>query len=441
MKKFWLDSIFATLFVFVALYGLKQLTTLNILNAFDVVGKAVADMELADIAFSNLRDDPAIDTNVVIVNTGYLTRGQIGDQIRNLARFKPKVIGLDAFFSCDFFNDSINCPQAYDTADNERFASAVRGFKNMVMVQRLAQTDSLVRNFGDVAIYDSIEHTYPTLLQNAYEGYANLETEAGTQEDLKACRRFPPQVIMANGKRELAFSVKMAMLFDSVKTQKFLDRNKPSEVINYRGNIVDWHGASEYAGRYSVLDWDQALDPNGFDEWMVKDRIIVMGFLGQDLRDTSWDDKFFTPLNKNYAGKSRPDMYGVVVHANIVSMILAEDYVNELQAWQEYAIAFVLVFLNVVLFSVITRKIPIWFDSLSLLIQIIQVVILSFLMVELMAVSNFKLNLTLSLAAVALVGTCFELYGSLVRRVLEFVAQRIPLLSRNKVITNEESGV
>ena len=84
---------------------------------------------------------------------------------------------------------------------------------------------------------------------------------------------------------------------------------------------------------------------------------------------------------------------------------------------------------------------PVWFDSLSLLVQVIQVVVLAYLMVQVLSWSNFKLNLTTSLAAVALVGTCFELYGTLVKRVLEFLAQRIPLLSRNKVITNIESGV
>lgn len=442
MKKFWLDCLFATLFVFLSLYGLKKLTNLNVFNAFDVLGQAVADMELTDISFSMFREDPLPDTNILIVNIGNLSRGGIGDQIRNLSRFNPKVIGLDMIFSCDFYEDSIFCPQAYDTVDNERFASAVRAFSNMVMVQRLTQTDSLLRVYdGDIDIYDSIEHTHPNLLQNAHEGYANLETEAASQEDLKACRRFPPRVIMANGEEELAFSVKMAMLFDSAKTNKFLSRNKPSEVINYRGNIIDWHGASAYAGRYPVLDWDQALDTAGFAEWMVRDKIVIMGFLGDDLTDTSWDDKFFTPLNIKYAGKSRPDMYGVVVHANIVSMILAEDYIDELEPWQEYAIAFVLVFLNVILFIIITNRIPVWFDSISLLVQVIQVVLLAGIMVQVMATSNFKLNLTVSIAAIALVGTCFELYSTLVKRVLGFLARRLPVLSKNRVLTNEESGV
>jgi CHASE2 domain-containing sensor protein len=432
MKKFWIDCLLATLFVFVSLYGLKQLTSLRIFNAFDVIGQAVSDMELADIAFSSIRTDPPADTNVVVVNIGYLSRGEIGDQIRNIARFNPKVIGLDMIFSCDFYNDSIMCPQAFDTANNERFASAVRAFKNFVMVERVTQTDSLVNLYGDVDIYDSIEHSHPNLLQTAYEGFANLETEAGSQEDLKACRRFPPRIVMADGTEELAFSVKMAMLYDSVKTRRFLDRNKSSEVINYRGNIVDWHGASGYPGRYPVLDWDQALDPEGFAEWMIRDKIVIFGFLGADLTDTSWDDKFFTPLNKKYAGKSRPDMYGVVVHANIVSMVLSEDYIDELLPWQEYVIAFVLVFMNVVLFSIITRRMPVWFDSLSLLVQVIQVVILGYLMVQVPAWSNFKLNLTVSMAAVALVGTCFELYGTLVKRVMTFVANRVPVFGQKK---------
>src|SRR5688572_17089622 len=86
MKKFWIDCLLATLFVFVSLYGLKQLTSLRIFNAFDVIGQAVSDMELADIACSSIRTDPPADTNVVVVNIGYLSRGEIGDQIRNIAR-------------------------------------------------------------------------------------------------------------------------------------------------------------------------------------------------------------------------------------------------------------------------------------------------------------------------------------------------------------------
>jgi hypothetical protein len=76
-----------------------------------------------------------------------------------------------------------------------------------------------------------------------------------------------------------------------------------------------------------------------------------------------------------------------------------------------------------------------------LLLQVIQVVLLGGIVVQVMAVSNFKLNLTLTIAAVALVGTCFEIYGSVVKRAIAFLGERLPFLGRNKVITNEESGV
>jgi CHASE2 domain-containing sensor protein len=441
MKKFLIDCTLATLFVFVTLYGLKQLTQLRLFNAFDPIGQAIGDMELADIAFSSLREDPPIDENIVIVNIGNLSRAGIAQQIMNISACKPKVIGLDIIFSCDRgIRDSINCPAAYDTLGNQMFAMAAAGATNLVMAQKLWQSSALVDSLGDSQTYDSLEHTDANLLATPYEGFVNLETDAEDQEDLKSCRRFNP-MIEVNGKPELAFSVKMASLYDSAKVARLLARKKFSEVINYRGNIVDWFGASNYAGRYAVLDVDQALDTTLFVPEMLRDKVVIMGFLGDDLTDTSWDDKFFTPLNKKYAGKSRPDMYGVVVHANIVSMILSEDYIDELAAWQEYLIAFLLVFLNVVLFTIITRKMPLWFDSLSLLIQIIQVVVLSYLMVQVLSWSNFKLNLTLSLAAVALVGTCFELYGSVVKRVLAFVAQGLPVLSRKKMLTNEEASV
>ncbi len=373
-------------------------------------------MEITDIAFSQIREDPELDTNIVIVNIGNLSRADIGRQIMNINQYNPRVIGLDIIFACDGgLRDSVNCPQAYDTLSNMIFSFAVKSAQGkMVLAHKLWQTKELVRKMGDIAFYDSIEHTDTELAEGAFEGFVNLETDAEHQEDLKVCRRFPPAVNV-NGEREVAFSVKMAMLYDSVKAKKFLDRNKTSEIINYRGNVVDWHGASNYAGRYAVLDWDQALDTSLFAGGMIKDKIVIMGFLGDDLRDTSWDDKFFTPLNKNYAGKTRPDMYGVVVHANAVSMILNEDYIGELAEWQEYTIAIIICFLNVALFSLIHDRIPKWYDTLTIILQLLEIVLLTFTMMYVFSWADFKLNLTLTLAALALVGTCYEIYESIVK--------------------------
>lgn len=434
MKKFWIDCLAGTAFVFAVLLGLYGITQLRVFDAFDPLGQALGDMELTDIAFSQIREDPPMDTNIVIVNIGYLSRAKIGQQIINLSKYKPKVIGLDIIFSCDWLQDSTVCPQAYDTMGNMYFAYAVQQARNVVMAHKLQQTKKLQKEFGDIDIYDSIEHTYPALMPGAYEGFVNLETEAAHQEDLKACRRFNPKM-MVNGNRELAFSVRMAMLYDSVKTERFLARDNYVEVINYKGNIVDWHGASNYAGRYITLDWDQALDTTKFVGEMIRDKIVIMGFLGADLTDTSWDDKFFTPLNKKYAGKARPDMYGVVVHANIVSMILEEDYIEVLEPWQEMAIAVIICFLNVALFVLITKRIPDWFDGISVTVQLIQIVLFSFLMIYLFNWFDFKLNITWTLAVVAVVGTSFELYNGVIKGMVKRIKLKWLTRKRKEVLT------
>jgi CHASE2 domain-containing sensor protein len=414
MRKFLLDSCFATLFVFAALWGLSSISDLNIFNALDPISQALEDTELTDYAFSTLRvEDPPIDTNIIIVNIGYLSREMIGRQIEVLSSLDPKVIALDIIFACDGgLRDSVNCPEAYDSAGNAVFAHAVRNTKTMVMAHKLWQTRYIRENF-DTDVMDSIEHSDAELREGAYEGFVNLSTDAEHQEDLKICRKFNPYKDV-NGKRELAYAVMASMLYDSVRTKKFLDRNKETEIINYRGNIVDWHGASTYPGRYIVLDWDQALDTSTFVTGMIKDKIVMMGFLGSDLRDTSWDDKFFTPLNKKFGGRARPDMYGVVVHANIVSMILNEDYVEELPGWEKYVFAILICYLNVALFWYIFHRLPLWFDTMSITLQLVQLATYAVLIPYVFYWYHLKLDITMGLAALALAGPCFEIYISVI---------------------------
>ena len=414
MRKFLLDSIFATLFVFTLLWGLSSVSNLQIFSALDPISQALEDTELTDYAFSKLRvEDPPVDTNIVIVNIGNLPRELIGRQIEILSSFDPKVIALDIIFACDGgLRDSINCPQAYDVVGNTVFGNAVKNTKTMVMANKLWQT-KYVRENLNTDVYDSLEHTDDELRIGAHEGFVNLVSEAAHQEDLKICREFYPTKEV-NGEQQLAYSVMAALLYDSVRTRKFLERKKEIEIINYRGNIVDWHGASTYPGRYLVLDWEQALDTSMFVSSMIKDKIVLMGFLGDDLRDTSWDDKFFTPLNNKLGGRARPDMYGVVVHANIISMILNEDYVEEMEEWHKYAFAILICYLNVALFWYIFFKLPIWFDTVSITLQLVQLALFALLIPYAFYWYHLKLDINIGLATLALAGPSFEIYISVI---------------------------
>lgn len=417
MKRFWFHCLMVTLFTAAFGYGIKFLLDLKAFSAFDPISQALGDMEISDISF-HMREEIPYDTNVAVVNIGNLDRAGIAAEIRNISRYKPAVIGFDILFS-----------SPKDTLLDFQLASALaeaneRGVK-IVLAEKLHQSDSL-RNI-DTAVQDSIEHPIEILRQFGYEGYVNLDTDAEHQEDLKTCRKVNPQV-MVNGKQELAYSVMMAKLSDSILTQKFLNRNNVTESVNYSGNVVDYHEASDtlYWNKIFLLDPEQALDTTYIPEYepFLKGKVVLFGFLGNDMFDTSWDDKFFTPINKNIAGKSRPDMYGVVVHANIVSMILKQDYVFEMADWQEYMIAFIVLILTVALFFKIEEKLPIWYDLLSLLIQVVLVIIFSVIMVVAFAYFSVKLNFTTTLGAAALVGTCFELYNGGILRLYHVITDR-----------------
>jgi CHASE2 domain-containing sensor protein len=427
MKRFWFDCLMVTIFTFAFMYGLSKLLDLKVFSAFDPIGQAIGDMEVSDIAF-RLRDEPPYDSNVVIVNIGESeskaqSRALIAEEVLNIIKYKPKVIGFDILFGPP--DDALDSIASISLGESIKKAQEA-GIK-VVMAEKLMQTDRLITEKGDTEEQDSIEHSFDVIRRNSFEGYVNLDTDAEHQEDLKACRIINPRILVKD-KYELALEVRMVMCADSLKAQKFIDRNNYSEVINYRGNVVDIHGASleGYRGKYGLLSVEEALDTGYYQETagLIENKIVLFGYLGQDIFATSWDDKFFTPINVNYAGKTRPDMFGVVVHANVISMILKEDYVDTMPLWGQITLAIIVLMLTVALFFKIEAKMPIWYDLLSLIIQVALVILFSFIMIMAFSKYSIKLDFTLTLAAAALVGTCFELYNGGVLRLYHVITSR-----------------
>jgi CHASE2 domain-containing sensor protein len=302
---------------------------------------------------------------------------------------------------------------------NLMLSEAIKEAGNVILGEKLMQTDSLAQFDSNIA--DSLEFSDPMFDDFAKRGFVSLPTDATHQGDVKLCRSIWPQV-MVNKKRELAFSVAIAMQYDSVKANKFLARDKEEEIINYRGNIEVLQlrinslknsdtGTTNFATMFYVVDYEDLFNGNVLPE-LFKDNIVMMGYLGDYLGDFAWEDKFFTPLNKKLGGRANPDMFGLVVHANAVAMILNEDYVNELEEWQKYLIAILVCFFTVALFHLIDEKMPIWYDALSVIIQVIQIGVIMFIIVYIFAATNLKLDLSLTLAITALVGPCYDIFKS-----------------------------
>jgi len=422
MKRFWLQCLNITVFVFLMMWGVDKITDFKLFNAFDPISQALTDFEMTDYAFSNLRKDPLVEERIVIVNFGNLSRGEVAQQLHIISQYKPKVIGIDGFYNCEGrLRDSINCPQLLDTLGNLMLEDAIKRAGNVVLVSKLLQKTKTARDPDAIDVYDSMEYSDIAFGLYAKHGFASLVTDppAVYQEDVKQCRSFVPRYTMYDDEH-YSFAVQMCMQYDSAKTKRFLARNIEEEIINYRGNVefqdirlkslLDKEtSTTRYPVMFSALDVDQLFNLD-FDSSLFKDKIVIIGYMGSYFGDPSWNDKYFTPLNKKVAGRANPDMFGVVIHANIVAMILNEDYVEALDEWQQYLIAIVICFFTVALFIIIDKHLPSWFDTLSVTIQVIQILAISGLIVYFFAYFTFKLDLTLTLGASALVGPCYDIF-------------------------------
>lgn len=420
MKKFWLQSFLITVFVFFMLWGAGKVTDLKVFSAFDPIGQALKDFELTDYVFSNMREDPPVEERIVLVNIGVLSRRELAQQIQIISSYGPRIIAFDGFFNCEGgLRDSINCPELLDTLGNLMLSSAIQEAGNVILGSKLMQTDSLAQ--FDTNEADSLEVSDPMFRDYAAEGFVTLPTTATYQEDVKICRSIIPRRII-KGKEELYFGVQIAMKYDSMKAKKFLARNKEEELLNFRGNIevlqlrisslkTEDTGTSNYATYFYVIDAEQMLRQEVLPS-VFKDNIVIMGYLGDYLGDPAWEDKFFTPLNKKVAGRANPDMYGPVIHANAVAMILNEDYIEEIPEWAKFTIAFFMCLLTVALFIVLDKNLPSWFDAMSVLIQLVEVLLVSVFVVHAFSWWSLKLDLTLTMGVSALVGPCYDIFKS-----------------------------
>ena len=447
MKKFWLQCLAITLFVFFMMWIFSKVTDFKLFNAFDPISQALTDFEMTDYAFSNLRPDPLVDERIVIVNIGNLARRDVAQQINIIRQFKPRVIGIDSYFNCEGrLRDSVNCPALLDTLGNLLLEDAIKQAGNVVLVSKLLQKAETALNPNAIDVYDTMEYSDLNFSLYSKHGYANLITDppAVYQEDVKQCRSFVPKYIM-HGDEQYAFGVQMTMMFDSAKTKRFLKRKREEEIINYKGNVemqdirlksvrARETSTTRYPQMFYAIDVDQLFNLD-FDSSLFKDKIVIMGFLGGYFGDPSWNDKYFTPLNKKVAGRANPDMFGVIVHANIVAMILNEDYVSSLSGWQKYAIAFLVCFFTIALFITIDRKLPAWFDALSVTIQIFQILTISGMIVYFFAYFTFKLDLTLTLAAAALVGPSYDIYKGFKNQFNIWRYKRTLTKTENEVLT------
>ncbi len=399
-RRFWLDVILGTIFI-LGLMGLfSSLTAFKVFDIMDPIGDAFSDMEFTDIYFSQLLDDPIADQDIVLVNIAFESRASIAMMVDSISQHNPAVIGVDTFF--DFPKE--------DTLGDMMLMESFGRVENLVLVTQLfynLETDE----------FDSIRTSWPWFTWNSDSAHANLVTDAGVQEDLKMCRTFTPVLTMADGTEQQAFAVRLASYFAPEKVDRFLETAREEEIINYRGNVLDY-GATKFGTKFAALDVQDVFLGNYVPE-MIEGKVVIFCYLGNYLGDReSLQDKYFTPLNEVYIGRALADMFGGVVHANIVSMILNEDYIFYLTDTEIWVLTIFVLFLNIMIFSWIYKKLPKWYDGVTKVIQVVELIGLPYIMIYALDLYNLKLDLTILLFAIAVSGDGLEVYYGVVKNAL-----------------------
>jgi len=374
----------------------------------DPVSDAFSDVELTDIVYSQFDKNDNYrkvvngelltpDTNIVIVNIGNLDRKGIAQQIEILNKHEPHVIALDVFF-----------PGASNPIQDFFMEEALANAKNVVFISRGINFDWQQFSF------DSIQETYREFSKYGRLGYANLITNVGDFEEhpFKVCRRFIPQAIdKSTQKDHMSFAVAVCASYDEQKTRRFLERKNQVETINYTGNINYYNDKP----RFRVIDVQDVLSGHFNSEW-VRGKIVMLGFMGASLDERSLEDNFFTPLNAKYIGKAYPDMHGVVIHANIVSMILENNAVDEMPEWIVHILCLVILYILFASFRGVYSEARVWYDGFSKMLSLLVTVLLFFVIGVVFYSYDYKIVIPVGYyVAILLAGDYLEIYYGLLK--------------------------
>lgn len=305
IKKYVIDIIFCVLIVISIKYLFPLATGIDInqANTFDPILKPLQSFFLGDFYFSRIMNYNSIqkDTNIILVNIGEPDRKNIANQLKIISRYEPRVVALDVIFR-----------NMKDSATDVILTESMAQIPNLVLASEIhIEENDGTKRF----VHSESENAFSKNGISAHVGLIKrIDNKAAGFVPVDYSFKYPVY----------SLPVKIVQLFDSSKAQKIIARNNPSELINFKRNI----------DKYTVFDINGLQEGKNLDR--LRDKIVILGFLGQGLDINSSGDRIHTPLNKVYIGNGIPDMYGVVVIANIVSMILEEDYINTNIYYPEY---------------------------------------------------------------------------------------------------------
>ena len=360
------DTILATAWIFIFILFVKIIPFHNI-HFFDPMKLALEDFDINDIIFSKAKDPDKFDNRIVIINIGHADREGLAYIIEKAASMEPKVIGLDAFFDGpkEAFKDSL-------------LRSVFKKTKNLVAVSRINVNSEEWKHHSEGSFrkdYFDSSHTMT--------GFANLTgEEGGTIRHISPYEKIDDSI-------HYSFAAMLVKQYSQAAFEKLKRRHDHNEIINY----------TRRNDQYEIFGAERLLNDE-VDESYIKGKIVLLGYIGADENDI--EDKFFTPMNQKFAGKSIPDMNGIVIHANMISMILDKNYINKLPLWIVILVAVLIGWLHMSFFIHYYLENHIWFHLVAKLAQLISAIAFLYLG-GIFLFDKFRIKLDMSLTIIVIV--------------------------------------
>lgn len=358
------DTLFATAWVFIFIVMVKFLPLPN-MHLFDPMKIALEDFDLNDISYSKLKktEGNILDDRIVVVNIGRADREGIAYILDKVASMEPKVIGLDAYFE-----------GAKEPEKDSLLKAVFEKTKNLVVVSRIHW-----EHHGGEGRFekDYFESSLPQT------GFGNL-----IGEEKGTIRLFSPYEKIEDSVH-FSFATMLVKNYDENKFKKLAKRHDHYEIINY----------SRRKTQYLVIEAEELMTGN-VDPSALKGKIALLGYANDNPNDI--EDKVFTPMNEKFAGKSVPDMNGIVVHANIISMALDGNYIKKLPSWVNILVAILIGWLHMSFFIRYYLENHIWFHLVAKFAQLISAIFFVYIGILLYNKYNLKLNMTLTLVVIVL---------------------------------------
>lgn len=374
-----------------------------------------------DIAFSKFRNhtDPSFyDGRILVLNSGKTDRKKIAHTLDYLNRVDAKAIGLDILL------DSF-----YQLPEDSLLQKSLMGAKQTVL--GFTFNEGRYHEDSKIGFYP-----HPFFDQGNRVGYVNIATNDGF-----SVRAFEP-FHKVEGVDRNAFAVELADLFNPELTSQIRARKSQLEWINFKrvqpGAVnMQYPINSSQVIHYDLIEMDQFLsDTAQYEKEQLANKIVLIGFCGEDENAYSMKDRHYTPLNEQYTGRSHPDMYGVIVHANIISMILDGDYIRDIPESTIYYLAIMLFLFNFFLFKTLHHFN--FFRSLPYIrfLQVIEFFIILATCIFLLINLNIKLGFTFLATCVILSFEFYEIYELKLKAKVQVFLDEIGLWTRrNRLIS------